>query len=479
VTQPIVFGTDGWRARVAEDYTYDNVRICAQAVADWVNAAGERARGAVVGYDRRFCSEFFAQAAAEVLVANGVRTVLADKASPTQSISYAVPVNHAFCGVVITASHNPWTDNGFKVKTESGSAASPDILAILERSIREMEAGKRAPKRAGDAQAIPAFDPKGPYLARVAQLFDLQQMRDSGWTIVAEPLYGSAGGYFTELLGGGKTKVVELHSERNPYFGGVNPEPIPPNIDEFLTRIPKERANIGLAVDGDADRAGLADERGNFINQLQVFALLMWYLLEVRKLRQPVVKTVNMTLMADRLGAAYGVPVYEVPVGFKYIGPKMQETGAMMGGEESGGFGFAMHLPERDGIVADLFLLDFCLKTKKRPSELLAELQAKYGPSYYLRRDVRFPADEYQQIRTRTLARLAEEHPEALAGKAVKRIVALDTKDGVKYFRDDDSWLLIRFSGTEALMRIYTETRTPDDVQPMLDAGAKLAEVKA
>src|SRR2546428_2023040 len=325
---------------------------------------------------------------------------------------------------------------------------------------------------------IASFDPKPKYLARVAELFDLEKMRAAGLTIVVEPVYGSAAGYFTELLGGGRTKVVELHAERTPFFGGVNPEPIPPNIDEFLARIPRERADIGLAVDGDADRAGLADENGIFINQLQVYGLLMWYLLEVRGLRQPVVKTVNMTLMADRLGAKYGVPVYEVPVGFKYIGPKMQETGAMMGGEESGGFGFAMHLPERDGIVADLFLLDFCLKTKKKPSQLLAELQAKYGPSYYLRRDVHFPADEYQQIKRRTLARLAEEHPEALAGKAVRRIVTLDTKDGVKYFRDDDSWLLIRFSGTEPLMRIYTETRSPEAVQPMLDAGATLAEVK-
>ena len=478
VTQPIVFGTDGWRARVAEEYTYDNVRVCAQAVADWARSSGESARGAVVGYDRRFCSEFFAQAAAEVLAANGIRTLLADKASPTQSISYAVPTQGAFCGVVITASHNPWTDNGFKVKTQSGAAASPDVLAILERSIREMEAGTHAPKRA-EGTSVPAFDPKAPYLARVAQLFDLRQMRDAGLTIVAEPLFGCAAGYFTELLGGGRTKVIELHQERNPYFGGVNPEPIPPNIDEFLARIPKERADVGLAVDGDADRAGFADENGTFINQLQVFALLMWYLLEVRKLRQPVVKTVNMTLMADRLGAAYGVPVYEVPVGFKYIGPKMQETGAMMGGEESGGFGFAMHLPERDGIVADLFLLDFCLKTGKKPSQLLAELQAAYGPSYYQRRDVHFAADEYQEIKRRTLARLADEHPEALAGKAVKRIVPLGTKDGVKYFRVDDSWLLIRFSGTEPLVRIYVETRVPEDVQPLLEEGAKLAGVKA
>ncbi len=478
VARPIVFGTDGWRARIADDYTFDNVRICAQAVADHVIAQGRAERGAVVGFDRRFASEHFARAAAEVLAANGVRTLLATQASPTQSLSYAVPTQGACCGVVITASHNPWTDNGFKVKTESGAAASPDVLAVLERSIAELQAGTRAPRRDETAK-IESFDPKPAYLSRVAQLFDLEKMRAAGLTIVAEPLYGSAAGYFTELLGGGKTRVVELHTERNPFFGGVNPEPIRPNIDEFLARIPKERADIGLAVDGDADRAGLADERGTFINQLQAYALLMWYLLEVRGLRQPVVKTVNMSLMVDRLGARYGVPVYEVPVGFKYIGPKMQETGAMMGGEESGGFGFAMHLPERDGIVADLFFLDFCLQTGKKPSQLLAELQALAGPSYYTRRDVHLRAEEYAEIKRRTLARLAQQHPEALAGRAVARIVPLETGDGVKYFRDDDSWLLVRFSGTEPLLRIYAETRSPGELEAMLDAGAKLAEVKA
>ena len=470
---PIVFGTDGWRARIADEYTFDNVRVCAQSVADWVAARGQTKRGAVVGFDRRFASEHFARAAAEVLAANRIRTLLATQASPTQSLSYAVPTEGAFCGVVITASHNPWTDNGFKVKTESGAAAPPDVLAVLERSIAEVRSGKRAVRRDEDA-LIASFDPKPKYLARVAELFDLEKMRAAGLTIVVEPLYGSAAGYFTELLGGGRTKVVELHAERNPFFGGVNPEPIPPNIDEFLARIPRERADIGLAVDGDADRAGLADENGIFINQLQVYGLLMWYLLEVRGLRQPVVKTVNMTLMADRLGAKYGVPVYEVPVGFKYIGPKMQETGAMMGGEESGGFGFAMHLPERDGIVADLFLLDFMHQTKKKPSQLIAELMDLAGPSFYLRRDLHLDAATYAQEKTKIMKRLHAAKPREFAGHGVKKTVPLDTNDGVKWFVDDGSWLLVRLSGTEPLVRVYTETRAENEVKPMLDAGERM-----
>lgn len=476
MTTEIRFGTDGWRARIADEFTYDNVRICAQAVADWVASEEQQRRGAVVGYDRRFASEHFAAAAAEVLAANGIRTQLAEAASPTQAISYAVPTRGAFCGVVITASHNPWTDNGFKVKVASGAAAPPEVLVRLEAAIREIQSGARQ-VRGFDGAAVDRFDAAPAYLERVAGLVDLQRIRDAGLTVVCEPLYGSASGYFTRLLGGGRTRVVELHQERNPFFGGVNPEPIPPNIDEFLARVRSEKADVGLAVDGDADRAGLADEQGTFIDQLRTYALLMWYLLEARGLREPVVKTVNQTLMADRLAQRYGVPVHEVPVGFKYVGPKMQETGAMMGGEESGGFGFAMHLPERDGLVADLFFLDFVLRSGKRPSELVAELQERFGPSHYWRLDVHFPREDYARIRERTMRRLGERKPEAIAGKAVKRIVPLDTNDGVKYFRADDSWLLVRFSGTEPLVRIYTEARSADEVQPMLAEGKRLAEV--
>src|SRR5881296_3562623 len=473
---PIKFGTDGWRAGTADEYTFDAVRVCAQAVAEWVQKSGEGERGVVIGFDRRFRSEHFAAAAAEVVAAHGIHSFLASAASPTQSFSYATMRKKAKAGIVITASHNPWTDNGFKVKEETGSAASPALIAQLEAIIRPLESRPGDVKRMkfDDAKAkglIEIFDPAPDYLAHVAELFDLDAFRSAGYTVVCETLFGSASGYFPKLIGRGKTKVVELHAERNPYFGGVNPEPIPPNIDEFLRRIPAERANVGLAVDGDADRAGLADEQGHFVTTLTLYALLMWYLCEVRGLRQPVVKTVNMTSMVDRLGERYGVKVYEVPVGFKYIGPKMQETGAMMGGEESGGFCFAMHLPERDGIVADLFFLDFMLKTKKKPSQLIAELMDMVGPSYYLRRDLHFSADAYASAKGRIMAALQEAAPEQLGGHAVAKIVQLDTKDGTKFFLDDGSWLLIRLSGTEPLVRVYAETKAQDELAPLLDAG--------
>ncbi len=475
----IQFGTDGWRAGVADAYTFDAVRVCAQAVAEWVAKSGAADRGVVVGFDRRFRSEHFAAAAAEVVAAHGVRVHLATEASPTQSFSYATMRRKAKAGIVITASHNPWTDNGFKVKEETGAAASPAVLKELEAIIGPLETRPQDVRRMKleDAVAkglVERFDPAPDYLARVAELFDLEAFRGAGYTIVCEPLFGSAAGYFPRLLGGGRTRIVELHAERNPYFGGVNPEPIPPNIDEFLARITLEKAHVGLAVDGDADRAGLGDEQGRFVTTLTLYALLMWYLLEVRKLRQPVVKTVNMTSMADRLGERYGVPVHEVPVGFKYIGPKMQETGAMMGGEESGGFGFAMHLPERDGIVADLFFLDFMHQTKKRPSQLIAELTDLVGPSHYLRRDLHLDGATYAAEKPRIMDRLLASRPRELAGHTVSRTVELDTKDGVKYFVDDGSWLLVRLSGTEPLVRVYTETRAEKDVTPMLDVGERM-----
>jgi phosphomannomutase len=355
------------------------------------------------------------------------------------------------------------------------------MLKELEAIIHPLESRPQDVRRmpyeeAKAAGRIELFDPAPDYLARVAELFDLDAFRAAGYRIVCEPLYGSASGYFPRLLGGGKTQIVELHSERNPYFGGLNPEPIPPNTDEFLARITAEKADVGLAVDGDADRAGLGDEKGRFVTTLTTYALLMWYLIEVRKLRQPVVKTVNMTSMVDRLGEKYGVPVHEVPVGFKYIGPKMQETGAMMGGEESGGFGFAMHLPERDGIVADLFFLDFMMKTKKKPSQLIAELMDLAGPSFYLRRDLRLDPATYGAEKPRIMERLRAARPRELAGHAVTKVVELDTGDGVKFFVDDGSWLLMRLSGTEPLVRVYAETRDETELTPMLDIGVKMVK---
>ena len=297
---------------------------------------------------------------------------------------------------------------------------------------------------------------------------DLERIKSAEKRVLVEPLYGSGSGWFSRLLGDGRLTVRELHTERNPFFGGVNPEPIRPNVDAW-------RADIGIAFDGDADRVGMATEQGIFVNQLQVYGLLYWYLLDVRGQIGPAVYTVTTTSMAPRLAEIYGTKAYETGVGFKYVGPKMTETNAVIGGEESGGFGFGMHIPERDGLASGLFLLDLWLSKGREASEVLAELQELAGPSYYNRIDIRFARAGYERVKAETLARLEHEAPESLAGRPVARRQALETGDGFKFYRDDGAWLLLRFSGTEALLRIYVEARSPADVDALLAVGRQMA----
>jgi phosphomannomutase len=479
----IVFGTDGWRARIGDDYTFENVRRCAQAVAEYVAARGEQARGIVIAYDRRFASEHFAAAAAEVVVAHDIPIAIASQAVPTQMSSFEVVQRGSAAGIVITASHNPWTDNGFKVKAPTGGAAGPEMLAAIEALIAA-GAGKAIPRRPlADAEAaglVERIDPFTGYEAFIRPNLDLDRLKAADLDLLVDPLYGSGAGWIPRLLSGGRIRVTEIHSERNPYFGGVNPEPIPPNVDEALARLAGGGFDLGLFLDGDADRSGLADERGTFISTLQIFGLLMYYLAEHRGLKAPVVKTINETSMAERLGERYGVPVYETPVGFKYVGPKMIETGAMMGGEESGGFGFGVHLPERDGIFADLMLLDLfvCEKTAGRwpVSQAIALFHEIAGPSSYRRVDIHFDRAAYPALKERLLAELSERAPAALAGRPVVRTQPLSTNDGAKFFADDGSWLLVRFSGTEPLVRVYTEAASSNAVDANLAIGEQIVQ---
>ena len=477
----IVFGTDGWRAKIADEYTFDNVRRCADGVARYVVDRGEQAKGVVIAYDRRFASEHFAAAAAEVLLARDIPVAYASHAVPTQMSSYEVVERGAAAGIVITASHNPWTDNGFKVKAPTGSAAGPEILSVLEAAIAEN--GGRAIERRpfADAEAaglVERFDPYEGYERYVRRTVDLDALRAAAVAVLVEPMWGAGAGWISRLLSGGTIRVTELHQERNPYFGGVNPEPIRPNVDEALGLLARGGYDLGLMLDGDADRAGAADEKGNFIHQLEVTGLLMYYLAEHRGMRDPVVISVNNTSMARRLGEHFGIATYETSVGFKYIGPKMIETGAMMGAEESGGFGFGMHLPERDGVYADLLLLDLFLREKAAGrwpvSAALAAFHELAGPSYYRRVDVHVDRAAYPALKDRLLVELRDNAPSELAGAPVSRTEALDTNDGFKFYVADGSWLLVRFSGTEPLVRVYTEATSPDAREAMIAAGERL-----
>jgi phosphomannomutase len=477
----IVFGTDGWRAKIADDYTFENVRRCADGVARYVIERGEQAKGVVIAYDRRFASEHFAAAAAEVLLAHDIPVFLATGAVPTQMSSYEVVQRGAAAGIVITASHNPWTDNGFKVKAPTGAAAGAEILTVLEAAIAANggTAIDRRPLADGEAAGlVERFDPFDGYEQFVRRTIDLDALRAADLSILVEPLYGVGAGWIPRLLRDGRIRVTEIHSERNPYFGGINPEPIRPNVDEALGLIAAGGFDLGLLLDGDADRAGAADEQGTFIHQLQVTGLLMYHLAEHRGLREPVVVSVNNTSMAARLGEHYGIEVHETPVGFKFIGPEMIATGAMLGAEESGGFGFGMHLPERDGIYADLMLLELFLAEKAAGrwpvSKAIEHFHEIAGPSFYRRVDVHVDRAIYAETKRRLLVGLAEQAPSELDGNPIDHTVALDTNDGFKFFLADGTWLLIRTSGTEPLVRVYTEATTADLREAMLIAGERL-----
>lgn len=471
--QNIKFGTDGWRGVIAEDYTFDNVRRAAQGFATYLVENGKAGSAVVVGHDRRFDSEFFAAAVAEVLAGNGFQVHLTEGATPTPVIAYSVVERGAAGAVNITASHNPATDNGFKVRDAQGGAIDPTGLSRIEALIPDSpeKVRRQALDDAVKAGLIDKFNPAPAYIEHLSGLLDLAPIRNSGLTIMVDSMWGNGAGWFQELLAGGKTRVIEIHKERNPLFPEMKrPEPIPPNIDPGLAATVANHADVLLVTDGDADRLGVGDEKGQFINQLRVYALLAYYLLEIRGQRGPIVKTLSTTTMLNKLGQLYDVPVYETGVGFKYVAPKMIETDAMVGGEESGGYAFRGNVPERDGILAGLYMLDFMVQTGKRPSQLLEMLFEKVGAHYYDRIDTPFEGD-----RKAREAKILAAHPETIGGLKVTGLVTLD---GYQFKLEDGGWMLIRFSGTEAIMRVYCETTHADKVQAILEDGLKIAGLR-
>ena len=470
MTDVIHFGTDGWRGRIAEDYTFDNVRRCAQGFAAYLLEKGPTDGGVVVGGDKRFASEHFAAAAAEVLAGNGIPVHFCGGGVPTPVISYSVVDRQAVGAVNITASHNPPWDNGFKVRDEHGGAVDPQGLREIEARIPPIEQVKRLPLAEAEAQGLlQRFDPAPAYLAQLARLIDVQPIKDAGFTVLVDAMWGNGAGWLPSILGGGRTRIIEIHAERHPLFPEMErPEPIPPNVDVGLQKLRELGAGVAIILDGDSDRVGMGDEHGTFINQLQVYALLALYLLEVRGERGPIVKTLSTTSMLEKLGALYDVPVYQTGVGFKYVAPKMLEVDALIGGEESGGYAFRGHVPERDGILAGLLLLDLMVQTGKTPSQLIEYLYSKVGAHYYDRVDTRFPDEK----RPMAKARLDSARPEHIAGLKVTAIV---TVDGYKFVMEDGGWLLVRFSGTEPIIRVYCETTRQDLVPAILQEGLELA----
>jgi phosphomannomutase len=469
----IRFGTDGWRGEIARDYTFDAVQRAAQGFATYIKKLNKAEKGVVVGYDKRFHSENFAAAVAEVLAANGIKAFLTQDATPTPVIAYAVLTQQAAGAVNITASHNPPTDNGFKVRDERGGAIDPEGLLEIEAAIPDsMDGVKRMPLADAKAKGlVEIFDAAPKYIEHLKDLIDLQPIKDAGFTVMVDTMWGNGAGWFPRLLDGGKTRIIEIHNHRNPIYPEMlRPEPIQPNVDAGLQATLDNHADVLLITDGDADRMGLGDEKGQFVDQLRVFGLLAYYMLEVRGLRGPIVKTLSTTTMLNKLGKLYDVPVYETGVGFKYVAPKMLETDAIIGGEESGGYAFRGNVPERDGILAGLYLLDMMVKLKKKPTELIEWLFAKVGAHYYDRIDSLFSGD-----RKAREALIMKANPQTIGGL---KMTGLDTTDGFKFNLEDGGWLLIRFSGTEPKIRVYTETTHGDKVQAILQDGLKVAGIE-
>ncbi len=465
---PIQFGTDGWRGRIADDYTFDNVRRCAQGFAHYLKDRGLASQGVVVGYDKRFQSEDFAAACAAVLAANGIKAWLTDRATPTPVISYGVVAKKAGGAINITASHNPPTDNGFKVRDPNGGAIDPDGLKEIEARIPKIDGVKSMPLAEAKAKGlVEVFDAAPDYLVHLKDLIDVQPIIDAGLNILVEPMWGNGAGWFPRLLAGGKTTVREIHNERNPIFPEMKrPEPIPPNIDTFCRWVASEQVDAGLVTDGDADRLGLVDENGQFVNQMQVYGLLAYYLLEIRGWRGPLIKSTTTTQMVDRLGELYGVPVYSVKIGFKHAAPKMIETNALMAGEESGSYAFR-GLPERDGLLAGLFMLDFMARTGQKPSVLISQLFSLVGPHYFDRVDVLIAEEQREYLR-----RFLIEHlPNSITGLEV---INVDMTDGVKFIFRNHDWLFFRFSGTEPVVRVAAEVTSESLLKPLLDAGVQM-----
>ncbi len=483
---PIQFGTDGWRAVISEDFTFDNVRKVAQAIADKTladvekkpqsNGATSPARGMIVGFDTRFLSDRYAIAVAEVLAANGIYVWLARGDAPTPMISYAVVDKHALGGVMITASHNPPRYSGIKLKAAYGGSASPEDCKEIERRIQANDTAGKSPKILDFEEAlaqglVQRFNPLPAYENHLRTLVNFDIIRRANINVVVDAMYGAGRVYLRRLLEDAGCRVTELRGEMNPGFNGIHPEPIARHLQPLFLEMSSGKYQIGLATDGDGDRIGAVDPNGHFIDPHCIMALLVEYLVHDRGLRGSIVKTVSTTQMLNRLAERYDLPIHETPVGFNHICDLMMNEQVLLGGEESGGISILGHIPEGDGLLMGLLLVEMVAKRGKPLGMLLDDLMAApdVGPFYYARND-----QTVRPFKKKTLvAGLMSALPTMLADQ---RVAKVSDNDGVKYILADNSWLLIRPSGTEPVLRIYAESRSEAQVQRLLKQGASLAE---
>ena len=458
MTLPIKFGTDGWRAIIADTFTFENVRIAAQATADYFNTVENVERGTFIGFDGRFLSSRFARATAEVLSGNGFQVFLMDRPYPTPYVSFEVRRRRLAGGIVITASHNPAAFNGFKVKAHFGGSATPDITAQIEANL-----GKN-PVRVGGS--IETVKPGDEYFAHLKSLVDWDRISKSKLKIVVDSMHGSGQRILETMLRDTSCTVETIRGVTDPLFGGINPEPMMPQLEPLGVRVRESGSNIGLATDGDADRLGIVDETGEYVNTLQTLSLLLLHVYRNRGWRGSVARTYSQSLLIPRIAQRFGLRLHERPIGFKNIGEIMLREELLIGGEESGGIGLSRHLPERDGIFINLLMLDLLAASGKSCTELIREMWQEFGEFHYDRCDLHVPI----QTGNAVVETLRTAPPASFANRPIKEV---GTLDGSKVFLGDDSWILFRQSGTEALLRVYCEAPTKAAVQDIMTAGLK------
>lgn len=465
MAQEIKFGTDGWRGIIADDFTFDNVRRVAGAIASYVLNHEEAGRGVVVGYDTRFASQRAARVAAEVIADAGIPIKLASDYTPTPAISLAVKNMGAAGGVVITSSHNPWNWNGVKFKGKFGGSATPAIMKVIEAEVRAgaMPNGKKG--------SVEETDLKRAYIEAVCGFADMDLIRKANFKFAIDSMYGSGRGVLVQIFNDHGIQHVAIRQELNPLFPGINPEPIEPHIALLQETVVKHGCHAGFATDGDADRIGAVAEDGSFVDSHKIFSALLRWLLVRKKWPGDVVRAFNTTLMLDRIAAKYGRKLHECPIGFKYIADLMMEREIVIGGEESGGIGYSRYLPERDGILNSLLLANVMAEEGKPLGELVADLQREFGPHHYGRRDLHIP----EEVKQDAIQRARSEQTKRLGRYSVLKKEGLD---GIKFFLDASSngngaepWILFRASGTEPLLRVYAEAASPELVEEILGSA--------
>jgi phosphomannomutase len=473
----IKFGTDGWRAVIAEDFTFANVARVAQATADFwkseiSNPQSEifgRAPKVIIGYDRRFFSERFAQTTAEVFAANDFQVVLTSEPTPTPCVSYAVKNLNAVGGVMITASHNPPIFNGFKLKSHFGGSSGPEECKAVE-SFLDRNPVKGADGRwqmADGKNQLLISDIRPAHFAAIKKLVNFKLIAKSKLRVAHDPLFGVGAGCFETLLAKTNCRVTTLNSKHDVLFGGICPEPLPKNYVLGGAQLRKNPHDICLVTDGDSDRIGAMDGRGNPLTNQQVIALLLHHLVRNRGERGTVTKTFNTTAMVDKMCAAWNLPLTEVGIGFRFIAPEMMKPGALFGAEESGSVGFANHIPERDGLAAGLFLLEMLAMEKISVNKIYAALEKEFGPHRYGRYDAHYPLEP----RAALMESLKANPPKKLLRSPLAKV---DARDGVKFVAEDSTWLMLRGSGTEPVLRIYAEGKSDADMQKLLKLGVSL-----